>query len=159
MFRLIGAAAVILASGLIGTKKYNEFYERKRTLQSIRDGAQKTKNNLRCMCMPLYECFLSGGEFFEKAALHIAGGDLPSEAVRNTALAAHCLKKEDREIIWRFADGLSAHDCGGQIANIELFLRELDASIAEATKELNTKGTLFVKGSILTAAAVVLILI
>jgi len=159
VFKLIGAAAVILSSGLIGIKKYNEFYERKRILQSIRDGAQKIKNNLSCMCMPLYECFLSGGEFFEKAALCIKRGELPSEAVRNTAFVTHCLKKEDKDIILRFADGLCAYDCNGQIANIELFLREIEDRIECASLELKTKGTLFVKGSLLAAAAVVLILI
>lgn len=159
MFKLIGAAAVILSSGLIGIKKYNEFYERKHILQSIRDGAQKIKNNLSCMCMPLYECFLSGGEFFEKAALDIKRGELPSEAVRNTVFLTHCLKKEDKDIILRFADGLSACDCNGQLANIELFLREIEGSIEEALGELKTKGALFVKGSLLAAAAVVLILI
>ena len=111
------------------------------------------------MCMPLYECFLSGGEFFEKAALCIKSGELPSEAVRNTALVTQCLKKGDKDIILRFADGLCAYDCNGQIANIELLLREIDGSIEDASGELKTKGTLFVKGSILAAAAVVLILI
>lgn len=159
MFKLVGASVVILASGLIGIKKYNEFYERKRNLQMIRDGAEKIKNNLRCMCMPLYECFLSGGEFFEEAAQYINEGYLPKDAVENAALSENCLKKDDKEAVLRFARGLSADDCNGQIANAQLFINELDKNISEADKELSTKGALFVKGSLLTAAAVVLILI
>lgn len=159
MFKLIGAAAVILASGMLGIAKYNEFYERKRVLQAIRDGSQKIRSSLSCMCLPLYECFLSGGVFFEKAALYMREGNLPSEAVRNSALEQACLKKEDREIIFRFADGLSAQDCNGQLANIELFLKEIERCMENAAKELSTKGTLFVKGSILAAIAVVLVLI
>lgn len=150
---------VILSSGLIGITKYNELYERKIALRSICDGAQRIKNSLSCMCAPLYECFLSGGAFFEKAALDMREGNPPGVAVRNGALGEHCLKKEDREKILRFADGLSAPDCTGQLANIELFIKEIEISMEDAAKELKTKGTLFVKGSILAALAVVLVLV
>lgn len=150
---------MILAAGLMGIKKYAELYERKRILQTIRNGAEKIKNNLRCMCMPLYECFLNADDFFKEAGELIGKGEFPSEAVRNTVFMYHCLKKEDRDIIFRFADGLTAQDCSGQIANVELFLKEIEGSINNASAELNTKGTLFVKGSLLISAAMVLLLI
>ena len=159
MFKIIGAAAVIIAAGLIGCMKYSEFCERKRILCVIRDGAEKIRSNLKCMCMPLYECFLYGGEFFEKAAEFMGEGDFPSVAVKTAAGDIRQITKEEKECIHRFADGLSAKDCEGQIRNTEIFLTELERHIEKASGELNTKGKLFLKGSFLIAAALVLILI
>ena len=68
MFKIIGAVIVIGAAGLIGMSKYSRLYERKRNLSLILSGAERIHNNLKCMCMPLYECFLAGGDFFRKAA-------------------------------------------------------------------------------------------
>lgn len=159
MFKIMGALAVIIAAGFIGGRKYSELCERKRLLCSIRVGTEKIHNNLKCMCMPLYECFLCGGEFFEKAAKNISAGELPSEAVKSVADTAISLAAEDRECVYRFAEGLSANDCDGQIRNAELFTTELEKCIEKASAELDTKGKLFLKGSMLAATALVLILI
>ncbi len=159
MLKLVGAAVVLLAAGLIGMKKYNDLYERRRNLCIVRDGAQKIENTLRCMCAPLYDCFLSAGSFFEKAAILVAEGMMPSEAVREATRSVSFFTKEDKEIFERFANGLCAQDALGQLANLSLFIKELDINIERAQKDVNTKGTLFVKGSILTAAALVLIII
>lgn len=159
MFRIIGAVTVIITAGFIGIKKYGEFYERKRLLLIMRDGAEKIRGNLKCMCMPLYECFIHGGEFFEKAAKRISEGELPSSAVKISCDRLCQLTKEDRECVLRFAEGLSANDCEGQVRNAELFITEIERQIEKASMELETKGKLFVKGSFLVAAAVVLILI
>lgn len=159
MFKVLGSIAVILASGLIGMRKYSELYERKRMLCAVRDGAERIRDNLRCKCMPLYDCFLCGGEFFEKAASHMSEGVLPSVAVRNAADSETCFSKEDAEIIYRFSDGLCSENCDGQMRNLEIFLSETQKNIDNATTQLDTKGKLFIKGSLLTATAIVLILI
>lgn len=150
---------MIIAAGFIGIKKYGELYERKRILLIMRDGAEKIRNNLKCMCMPLYECFMHGGEFFEKAAKRISEGEHPSSAVRNSCERIGQLTEEDRMCVLRFADGLSANDCEGQVRNAELFITEMEIQAEKASYELETKGKLFVKGSLLVAAAIVLILI
>ncbi len=159
MFKLLGSIVVILASGLIGMKKYSELYERKRMLCAVHDGAERIRDNLRCKCMPLHDCFLCGGEFFEKAAQHMAEGGLPSAAVKSAADEMHCFQKEDTEVIYRFSDGLCSEDCAGQIRNIEIFLAETQRSIEHAKTQLETKGKLFIKGSLLIATAIVLVLI
>lgn len=159
MFKIIGAAVVLLSSTLFGMKKYNEISERKRILQQIYDGSTQVKNSLRCMCLPLHESFLCGGEFFESAAQKIREGISPSEAVKDTALSLHMLTGEDLRIVERFSEGLSAPDCKGQLANIELFAEALKTAISNAARELDSRGSLYVKGSILTAAAAVLLLI
>lgn len=159
MFKIIGAVVVILSAGLFGMKKYNEIFERKRVLQEIYDGCMQVANSLRCMCLPLHESFLCGGSFFESAAGKIGGGVLPCEAVKDTARSLHLLTEEDLRIVERFAEGLIAEDCRGQLANIELFSQSLKAEIKNAGDELASRGKLYLKGSILTAAAVVLLLI
>lgn len=159
MFKIIGSIVVLLSATLWGMQRYSELYERKRILCIIRDGSEKIRRNLCCMCMELYECFLQGGEFFEKAAGEMHAGALPGKAVNNAADSFRALNSEDRNIIMRFAAGLSADDCKGQIANIELFLKELEHNIDNASSELAQKGSLSVKGSILSALAVVLLLL
>lgn len=159
MFKIIGATVVILSAGLFGMKKYNEIFERKKVLQEIYDGCMQVSNSLRCMCLPLHESFLYGGSFFESAAEKIGGGMLPCEAVKDTAYSLHALTGEDLRIIERFAEGLLARDCTGQLSNIELFSESIKTEIKNAANELDSRGKLYVKGSILTAAAVVLLLI
>lgn len=159
MFKIIGSMVVLLSATLLGMKKYNDFFERRKILESIRDGSMQVENSLRCMCLPLHESFIGGGEFFKSAAKKISAGMLPEEAVRETAHNIHTLNSEDLQLIERFALGLCAQDCKGQLANIRLFINELDGKIAHATNELNTRGKLYVKGSILTAAAIVLLLV
>lgn len=159
MLKIIGSCIVFLCATYMGMSKYQELYNRRRVLLSIRDGSIKIRDSLRCMCSPLYESFLSAGEFFSSAAAIMQKGNLPTEAVREACRGQHVLREEDKECIQRFADGLCAGDCVGQLANIELFISEMDRCVARAETELSTKGTLFVKGSILTAAAIVLLMI
>lgn len=159
MFKIIGSVVVLLSATLLGMKKYNDFFERRKVLQGIRDGSVQVENALRCMCLPLDESFICGGQFFKSAAEKISEGMLPGAAVMETSRNICALSLDDLEIIERFATGLCAQDCKGQLANIKLFINELDSKIAHATNELNTRGKLYVKGSILTAAAIVLLLV
>lgn len=149
----------MLAATMMGMKKYQDFFERKRILQSISDGSIKIKETLRCVCLPLHESFLCGGEFFSLASEKINEGMLPESAVNESAKRYPCLREEDRRIIARFARGLDAQDCKGQISNLEVFIKDMESALLHASAELKTKGTLYVKGSILTAAAIVLLLI
>jgi len=149
----------MLAATMMGMKKYQDFFERKRFLQSILDGSIKIKETLRCVCLPLHESFMYGGDFFSLASEKINEGMLPETAVSECAKYFSCLRDEDRRNIERFARGLDARDCKGQISNLEVFIKDTENALSRATAELNTKGTLYVKGSILTAAAIVLLLI
>ena len=158
MLKLMGAAAVILAAGSLGIRKYNELCERRRILVAIRSGAQSIYNNIECMCMPLDECFLTGGELFSDSAEFMRKGALPCDAVKNAADRMRVLTKEDKACIHRFAEGLCAQNSHGQIRNLKLFQSELERCIESSSKEIETKGKLFVKGSFLGGAAVALLL-
>lgn len=159
MFRIIGSAVVILSATLFGMRQYNTYFERKKTLQDMLDGCRLIESKLMCLHAPLHESFMGSGDFFENARTQILSGLLPEEAVRNTAYELHFLKKEDIGIIERFASGLCASSCDGQLSNLGVFKAELERVLEEATGELNLKGKLCVKGSILAAAAIVLLLI
>ena len=159
MLKIIGSAVVILSATLFGMRKYNAFFERKKALSEILDGARKIKTRLLTLRAPLHEIFMDTTAFFENAAKEIAGGVLPEEAVKSTAFKIEALTREDLVIIERFALGLSASSCEGQLSNLSLFITELEGKLAEASADLCGKGKLFVKGSILTAFAIVLLLI
>lgn len=149
----------MLSATLFGMRKYSSYFERKKTLQDILDGCRLIESRLMCLHAPLHESFMESGNFFENARKKILSGLLPEEAVKNTAYESHFLKKEDLEIIERFASGLRASSCDGQLSNLGVFKAELERVLEEAAGELNLKGKLCVKGSILTAAAIVLLLI
>ena len=159
MFKIIGAAIVILSATIFGMSRYNALFERKKTLFEILDGARKIKSKLSCMQMPLHESFMDCGAFFEKSATRIIDGSAPSEAINDVASELYSLKNEDIKIIERFASGLCASSCEGQLSNLSFFTQEIEKNLADADTQLSRKGTLYVKGSILAAAAVVLILI
>lgn len=159
MLRIIGSAVVLLSAILFGMRKYDAFFERKKTLQDILDGCRQTQAKLMCLHAPLHEIFMGCGAFFENAARQILSGLLPEEAVKNAAYELHFLKKEDLRIIERFASGLYASSCDGQLSNLAVFKAEIESALEEASGELNLKGKLCLKGSILTAAAIVLLLI
>ena len=159
MFKIIGAVAVMIGALLFGTGKYNEIYERKRILGEILEGTRKIKNDLLSVCLPLHESFFNAGDFFKEAATEIKKGELPQQAVNNTVQKIRWLKQSDIDVIRRFSSGLSAYDKEGQLANIDLFIKELENLFNKSKTELETKGVLFVKGSVLLGAAIVLILI
>ena len=159
MLKITGSAVVMLSATLFGMRKYNAYFERKKTLQEILDGCRLIESRLVCMHAPLHESFMESGDFFESARQKILSGLLPEEAVKDTAHELHFLKKEDLGIIERFASGLCASSCDGQLSNLGVFKSELEKMLEDAAGELNLKGKLCVKGSILVAAAIVLLLI
>ena len=159
MVKALGCAVVILAATLLGMGKYNALFERKRMLESICEGSVRIESIIRSVCATLDECFVLGGEFYEKAAEKIRSGQLPSEAVVDVAASYRCLSEEDLYIIENFAKGLGADDREGQLSNIRFFINSLEPALKNAREELEKRGKLYIKGSFLTATAVVLLLI
>lgn len=159
MLKIIGSAVVVLSATLFGMRKYNAFFERKKELAQILEGARKINSKLLALHAPLHEIFMDTTPFFEESAKGIVAGYLPEEAVKNTAFKTEALRGEDIIVIERFATGLCASSCEEQLSNLAVFMTEIGENLAQATTELDLKGKLCVKGSILTAAAIVLLLI
>ncbi len=159
MLKIIGSAVIILSATLFGMNKYLAFFERRGNLAEILNGARRINSKLAVLGSPLHEVFMDSSTFFETVSSKILSGQLPEDAVNETAIEISSLKSEDLKMIERFSSGLCATSCEEQLANLKVFIIELEKSLEEATNELGTKGKLCVRGSILSAAAIVLLLI
>lgn len=159
MVKLSGIVITIIAAAFLGIKKYFTLRERYNILSQIKHSALQMEGKLRCMCMPLDECFTESEGLFSVAARYIEKGLIPKDAVEKACSENEYLTQADKEVLMRFAKGLGAQDCDGQIANTLLLAENIGMQIDDARNDLKTKGTLSIKGSILTAVAVVLLLI
>ena len=159
MFKIIGALIIIISFALLGIRKYNLLIERCKILEETRALAILFEGKLRCMCMPLHQCFYESGGIFKKAAAYIEKGLAPKEALKQAALEEKVLTDKDKDVFISFADGFDADSCEGQIANTTLFSENLALQIEEARTEAKTKGKLSVEGSVLMGTALVLLLI
>ena len=159
MVKLTGIVITIIAAAFLGIKKYFSLRERYNTLSQIKLSAIQMEGKLRCMCMPLDECFTESEGVFSVAAQHIKKGLIPQKAIEKACGENEYLTQADKEVIMRFAKGLSAQDCDGQIANALLLAENIQMQIDDARYNLKTKGALSIKGSILGGAAIVLLLI
>ena len=109
--------------------------------------------------MPLDECFNQSEGMFFVAAQYIEKGLAPKEAVEKACAENEWLLPSDKDVIMHFAKGLGASYCDGQISNAVLLEENINIQIENAKSDLKTKGKLCVQGSILTASAVILLLI
>lgn len=159
MVKLAGSVITIIAAAFLGIKKYFTLKERYNILLQIKYSALQMEGRLRCMCMPLDECFKQSEGIFSVAAHCIEKGLTPKDAVEKACSENEYLTQADKEVMMRFAKGLGAQDCDGQIANTLLLAENIGMQIDDARYDLKTKGALSIKGSILTAVAVVLLII
>ena len=132
--------------------------KRCKKLEETRAFTLLLSGKLRCMCLPLYECFSESGGIFKDAAQYIEKGLAPKEALKKAAEECSVLTEKDKKMFSSFADGFDADSCEGQIANTELFYENIALGIEDAKEELKTKGKLSIEGSILMGAAIVLLL-
>ena len=159
MFKLSGAVFIMGAAILTGMRMNYSLNERKRILSELLYFLQAIEGKLRCMCMPLDCCFNESGSVFYEASVYIKNGESPSSAIRKATEEMQYLKKEDKELLYNFSGGLTAEDCDGQIANVQLLSKGLTMNLDEATKEAKLRGRLSVQGcTLLGAAAVILML-
>jgi len=159
VFKISGAVLLIGASFFTGVRLRYLLNERKRILTGLLYFIQGIENKLRCLCMPLDKCFGESGGIFYSASVYIKEGFSPSEAVKKAAEETVHLKKEDKALLLSFADGLSADDLEGQIANLNLLKKGLEARLFEAEEDSRVRGKLCVQGcTLLGAAAVILML-
>ena len=116
-------------------------------------------SKLRCMYMPLHQCFEESGGIFNEVSEYIEKGLAPKDALKKAALECSFLTEKDKNVFISFADGFDADSIDGQISNTELFYENIALRIDDARGELKVKGKLSIEGSILTGTALVLLLI
>ena len=159
MLKFVGGLTVIISFALLGTRKYNLLLKRCKMLENTRSQTLLLLGKLRCLCMPLYECFKASGGIFKEAAEYIEKGLAPKDALKKAVSDCTALTEKDRDIFISFANGFDADSCEGQIANTELFYENITLRIEDARDELKTKGKLSIEGSILMGTALVLLLL
>lgn len=159
MLKFAGCLTIIASFSLLGIRKYNFLLKRCNMLESTRALTLLLLGKLRCMCMPLYECFKENGGIFKEASRYIEKGFAPKEALKKAVSDCGVLTEKDKDIFISFADGFDADSCEGQIANTELFYENIALRIEDARAELKTKGKLSIEGGILMGTALVLLLI
>ncbi len=159
MLKIIGALTVLSGAVLMGITGYYRLSGRVRALCRVQSSANIIEMRLRCMCMPLDDCFADTDEIFSLASQLIKKGISPAEALLQSAEKHAFLQKEDIEIFKSYALGLNSDDCEGQLAGVKMFSARIENALKNAEKDLNTRGKLTLQGSILLGAAVVIILI
>ena len=159
MFKIAGIFIVMTAASIMGLKKRSTLYMRLKLLRETQSAVCAAEAKLRCMRIPLDECFDSCGSVFTEASLNIRNGMLPSEAIKNAVDSESFFNENDRDVLYEFSNGLSADDCEGQISNFRLLSERLKPLIKNASDEAAKKGRLVLEGSILAAAAIILIIL
>lgn len=150
---------LFIAAVFAGAKKYYALRARCETLYSVRRSVKQTAENLKCMCLPLYECFERCDGIFNAAFKYMNEGLAPEDAVKKAADKSLFLKNDDKKLLFDFASGLNADNCESQIANAALLEKNIDMQIESAQHDFNTRGKLCLQGGVLLGAAAVLILI
>lgn len=144
------------STGFIMAKELNE---RTKTLKEIEQGAINIKSELKYRASEFTDCFNHRGKVFDNAATYIREGMLPDNALKKACEETDFLKKEDKDIIFSYADNLSAEDIGGQLANIDWLIDNLRKKIKESEEECASKGRLYKSCGILAGLGVVIFLL
>ena len=159
MLKIIGAISVICGALMWGMNKCMLLKKRICVLKQSQTAAWNADARIRCLHLPLDECFEGDNGILGDASQLIKEGYLPTDAVIKAAENNRYITERDREIFRGFASGLSAADCEGQLANIKLFCQRTAAAISDAEDDFNTRGKLIFQGSLLCGAAVVIVFI
>ena len=160
IYRILGSTAVILSSALMGIALSRELSERIKMLKEIKQAMVNIKSELEFRAPVLEECFKRRGQLFSKAHLLIHNESImPTEAVKCAAKDLNYLNKTDMELIECYADNLKNEDIGGQIANADWFINELNGKIRAAEEEYKAKGRLYRNGGLLAGIGVVILFI
>ncbi len=159
MIKITGTLLMLTAFLIIGLKKRYALIGRLSILRASEAAAMTAYSRLKCMCMPLDECFSGSGGLFSDAADRMTDGEMPREAMHNAAIANRFLKSCDKAVFSDFADGLTLSDCAGQLSNLEMLRERLRPLTAEAADDAARLGKLCVEGFFLAGAAFALILI
>lgn len=159
MIKLIGAVMLLASFLLIGIGKRCALTGRLDTLRECEAAAMSAYSRLKCMCMPLDDCFSGSGGLFSDAADRMRRGEMPPAAMRRAAEESRFLKDKDKAVFRDFADGLALCDCDGQLANLEMLRERLRPLAAEAADDAARLGKLCIEGFFLAGAACALILL
>ena len=160
MVKILGMVAVLISSVLTGFLMAKNLSERIGELKDIYQCATHIKTELEYRAADICECFKRRGTLFSLAHSYIVNdGLLPSEALKKAAEEQELLNKNDKEIIFQFAENLNKEDVDGQIANTALFLENIKARIKDAEGEYLMKNRLYKSGGAVVGIGLIILLL
>lgn len=160
MIKIFAVGLVMLSSCMTGVVLAKDLNERVKTLKEIRQMAIYIKSDFEYRSPKLADCFAHRGSLFGKASRYMEEGSLlPEEALKKSADELKSIKKDDRIIIYSFADNLSVEEVNGQIANVKWLIEALEKKIKDAEYECTTKGRLYKSTGALTGLGIVILLL
>jgi stage III sporulation protein AB len=160
MVKILGMFAVLISSVITGLLMANNLSERIKALKDIYQCATHIKTELEYRAADICECFKRRGTLFSRAHSYIVNdGLLPSEALKKAAEEQELLNKNDKEIIFQFAENLNKEDVDGQIANTALFLENIKARIKDAEGEYLMKNRLYKSGGAIVGIGLIILLL
>lgn len=160
MIKIFAVGLVMLSSCMTGFILAKDLNERVKVLKEIKQMAIYIKSDFEYRSPMLADCFEHRGSLFGKASRYMEEGALlPEEALKKSADELKSITKEDRTVIYSFADNLSIEDVNGQIANVKWLIETLEKRIKEAEYEYTTKGRLYKSTGALTGLGIVILLL
>lgn len=160
MVRLIGIIAVTASSVMTGIFMSKELKGRVELLKEIHQSAIYIRSDLEYRAPTLEECFKDRGELFSKAYEFINESSvMPEAALKKACETLGFLNREEKELIFSFAENLSKEDVTSQIANVEWFTAGIEERIKNAENEYATKGRLYRTGGMLAGMGILIFLL
>lgn len=150
MIKLLGAVMVMAGAMAAGLRRRGALSDRVTELESLRWELGRLRARISGCGLSLEDCFGESG-LFAPAAEGLRQGLTPGEALSRCGVRADGLAL--------FAAGLEAETVEGQLENIDLFSRRVEAELAAAREDLSKKGRLYLGLGILGGAAVCVILV
>lgn len=160
MVKFFGMISVLISSILTGFLMAKDLSERTKALREIYRSATHIKTELEYRAADICECFRMRGELFSSAHSYIQNeGYLPQDALKKAAEDMGALIKEDREVIFAFAENLNKEDVNCQIANTALLLENIRARIRDAENEYIMKNRLYKSGGAIVGIGFIILLL
>lgn len=146
--KLAGSVLVIASGTLLGIWSSNRMLKRTRQIRLLEKYISMLGGEIQYGHLPLPEVFLKISEnseapfsvFFEKIAVRLMEHDgTPFLEVWREQIeegfSETCLQKEEKEMLIRLGESLSATDCETKLSMISLFLKQLSSFCSELEKE------------------------
>ncbi len=151
MYKILGLLSILSASIATGFVMANELKERLKLLTEIHLSLMGIRSEFEYRAPVLEECFKNRGVLFSNAYCYIEKDNLlPQDALKKACNDLKPLNRDDKKVLYRFAENLNTEDINGQISNISWLIDNLEDRIHHAENEYRTKGRLYRSSGALT---------
>ncbi len=170
LIKIIGAAALIGATSLIGFSLAADCSKRPRTLRELQALFQMFENEISYLSNLLYEAFLriyqnsnlTAAIIFKAAAENLKAGGVSADKAWENAVNENYLKlslsREDKEVLVTFGKMLGSSDLEGQLNNIKLVSSQLKLQETKSEEMKRKNEKMYRSLGVLSGLAITVIL-